>query len=110
MFPSAPTTTVRSRDASTMAARLRSPEPRGIVTALSSAHDQTLLSLRGPYPLIGHIGLVRSREISSDEPAGPRYACLSPTNVTGSSAVVAHLLWEQEVGGSNPLSPTPTPG
>ena len=25
---------------------------------------------------------------------------------TGSGAVVAHLLWEQEVGGSSPLSPT----
>ena len=27
--------------------------------------------------------------------------------IPGSSAVVAHLLWEQEVGGSNPPSPTP---
>jgi hypothetical protein len=32
-----------------------------------------------------------------------------PAAVTGSGAVVAHLLWEQEVGGSNPPSPTMLP-
>ena len=40
----------------------------------------------------------------------PKHMRFASTNRPGCSAVVAHVLWEHEVVGSNPTTPTIRPG